>query len=387
VTFPFHGRLLDLDSHLQLPGSVVDALLARADDDGLSVTPLLEQLDVEPQAVEGDVWATKGSKAPGAASPRARVAVLDRAGIARQLVLPRVRIAAHAWTRDCGARIAEDYNRFAAAWAADHSDRLLAVGISTMHDPGAATAQITQCAELGLAGVMAPAMRVPGGISPAAPAWDPVWSALQDAGIPLILHAGADKGFLDARWSSVEVNRGAAADDVDAADDLAAQASSRLKVDVETVGPFDLTTLHFGIRAFLTVLSLEGVFERFPGLRVGAIEVGASWVGPWAEEMDRAADVFAHRLAGRLARRPSEYLADHLRVTPYHWEPVYTLIDRHGLPEIYAFSSDYPHAEGGDHPVEAFLTALEGASPEIVADFYTVNGALLTGATSSGEAA
>src|SRR5258708_19280735 len=36
---------------------------------------------------------------------------------------------------------------------------------------------------------------------------------------------------------------------------------------------------------FISMLVLGGVFERFPSLRFGAIEVGGGWLGPLAERL------------------------------------------------------------------------------------------------------
>jgi len=39
----------------------------------------------------------------------------------------------------------------------------------------------------------------------------------------------------------------------------------------------------------------------------------------------------------------------------------------------YLFSSDYPHAEGGRHPLERFTTSLASASESARARFYAEN--------------
>ena len=41
--------------------------------------------------------------------------------------------------------------------------------------------------------------------------------------------------------------------------------------------------------------------------------------------------------------------------------------------QLYLFSSDYPHPEGGRHPLGRFGRSLEGASPETLDRFYSEN--------------
>ena len=58
--------------------------------------------------------------------------------------------------------------------------------------------------------------------------------------------------------------------------------------------------------------------------------------------------------------------------TPFVFEAVGDLIDQSN-PELYLFSSDYPHIEGGRNPIARFETAL-GSRDETVRDrFYAEN--------------
>jgi hypothetical protein len=53
------------------------------------------------------------------------------------------------------------------------------------------------------------------------------------------------------------------------------------------------------------------------------------------------------------------------------------LVERHGLRECYAFSTDYPHIEGGRHPIESFATMTERVGPAYTQEFFVANGQLL----------
>ena len=57
----------------------------------------------------------------------------------------------------------------------------------------------------------------------------------------------------------------------------------------------------------LATMIFDGVFERFPDLRVGVVEQGAIWVPSWMRQMESAIDAFGRheeRLQ-KLSLRPS----------------------------------------------------------------------------------
>jgi predicted TIM-barrel fold metal-dependent hydrolase len=124
---------------------------------------------------------------------------------------------------------------------------------------------------------------------------------------------------------------------------------------------------------------LGGVFERHPDLRFGVIELSASWVGPLAERLDMWADkMFASRFRENLSMRPSAYIARNVRVTPFHFEPLARYLDRYPhLSDVYCYSTDYPHFEGGQDSKRAFADALSGVSADLRDKFFYRNGAFL----------
>jgi hypothetical protein len=67
----------------------------------------------------------------------------------------------------------------------------------------------------------------------------------------------------------------------------------------------------------------------------------------------------------------------YVRVTPLWAEPVDVLVERHGIPETYVFSSDYPHVEGGRDPVEKFSEMTARVGPGYARQFFVDNGRLL----------
>jgi predicted TIM-barrel fold metal-dependent hydrolase len=120
----------------------------------------------------------------------------------------------------------------------------------------------------------------------------------------------------------------------------------------------------FAAANFPIVASLvfEGVFERFPRLKIGFVELAWSWLVPFAWRLDRAWSLMRDEVR-HLPRRPSEYLAEHFWFTTQPMEEperldwfddVYQLFeDTMGHKLMY--SSDYPHWDF-DEPAAVPLT-------------------------------
>jgi len=108
------------------------------------------------------------------------------------------------------------------------------------------------------------------------------------------------------------------------------------------------------------VISLvcEGVFERFPTLKIVLIEGGFAWLPPLAWRLDRAFERL-HTDVPHLARRPSEYIAENIWLTTQPIEEpkapyaLKDLVDSFpALEDKLMFSTDYPHWDF-DAPDEA----------------------------------
>ena len=74
----------------------------------------------------------------------------------------------------------------------------------------------------------------------------------------------------------------------------------------------------------------------------------------------------------KMPRPPSEQIKDQLRFTPYPFEDVGQLI-RESSAELYLFSSDYPHAEGGRDPIGRFEKTMGDLDEDLKTRFYSEN--------------
>ncbi len=100
--------------------------------------------------------------------------------------------------------------------------------------------------------------------------------------------------------------------------------------------------------AYLASFIFEGVFERFPGLRVAFVEGGVTWLPHLLWRMDKEFKALRQQ-APYLKRLPSEYIKDHVRLTtqpieePKKAEHLVQLFNMIDGDEVLMYASDYPH--------------------------------------------
>lgn len=194
-----YGRINDLDSHLQIPASQwgqvfgeIGALMGER----FTGLPFFDDTDVPPLD-RTSVWTTKGTSAPGAATPTQRLAALELMGIDRQLVLPRVVLASMAWQPGEDASVLRRaYNDAAIDWASKGGGRLRPAALLSAHDLDDAIAEAQRVIAAGLRAVLVQDGIPTGGCSPASKETDTLWSVLAEADVATLLHVGGQEGFL-----------------------------------------------------------------------------------------------------------------------------------------------------------------------------------------------
>jgi predicted TIM-barrel fold metal-dependent hydrolase len=129
----------------------------------------------------------------------------------------------------------------------------------------------------------------------------------------------------------------------------------------------DHTGMMLAFQAHLVSLVCEGVFERFPGLRIALIEGGFAWVPPLMWRLDRSWKKLREEVP-HLKRLPSEYVREHVRISTQPMEEpekpgqLAEVIEQFGCDEILMFATDYPHWD-----FDAPDRALPGALPRELA--------------------
>ncbi len=98
----------------------------------------------------------------------------------------------------------------------------------------------------------------------------------------------------------------------------------------------------------LMSMLVEGVFDRFPTLRLALVEAGFTWLPPFLWRLDKEWKGLRREIPWT-RRLPSEYVRDHVRLTlqPIDGPPdpkrLLRAIDQLGSDDLLMFSTDYPH--------------------------------------------
>ncbi|HEX6476581.1 MAG TPA: amidohydrolase family protein, partial [Acidimicrobiales bacterium] len=345
MTYAGERTILDADSHVMELANFLDDFIDAGQRDRLrrrgmeAVAPVLESAVARAEqrrsdpakaaAAESRLLEDKGWHAMGGFDPDERSRVLDLLGFEAQLVFATFATAMFA---------GRDLDRLYAGSAAQNraminfcsgDPRLLPVAFVSLVDPARAARLATEAIEGGCAAVMVPST-APGELAPTHPDLDPFWEVLSEANIPFVLHVGGGGQLLDPAFHN---------NDMPVTDHLGGGENIRSK---------DFLAINHSPELFLGALIFDGLFDRFPKLRGGCIEQGAGWVVSWLRHLDYGQRAFrrTEEPLRRLELAPSEYVRRHLKFTPFAGEPVGWMIEQAGS-ELFMFSTDYPHPEGG----------------------------------------
>ncbi len=192
------------------------------------------------------------------------------------------------------------------------------------------------------------------GRSPADSYFDPFWKRVNDEKLAVIFHAyggipAAYKDFYQREWAKPPVTNDAHAMMLRGA----------------------ILPYHRPVMDSMMAMTLGGLFNRFPNVRVASIEVGAAWVGYCMHELDHAGSNLVERRVttfdGELVGRPSDVFKQHCYVAPFPEEDVVELAGLIGADRV-LFGSDWPHPEGVANPADfrKFTTGLPEAEQKLI---------------------
>lgn len=327
-----------------------------------------QHADAEFRARDADeIWLRKNWKATGSFIAEDRPAALDLLGFASQLVFNTFENALL-----LRAELGDDLD-FAYGLARAHNrslvdfcsvdERLLPVGYVPLADFDRSAAFADETLELGARALLVPSA-CPRHHSPSHVGLDPVWARAQEAAIPIVFHVGGGGRLVDPMYFE---------NGLPPVPDFHGGDGNFRSVDY--------IAIQYPVMQTLGTMIIDGVLDRFPRLKVGVIEQGASWLPGLMRTLDSAAEAFGkneERLQ-HLELRPSEYIRRQVRVTPYPHEDAGWIVEQSG-DEVCMFSSDYPHVEGGRNPLGRFERSLTGLSENARRRFYCDNFVDLMGA-------
>ena len=249
--------------------------------------------------------------------PAERVKVLDAEGIDIAVLYPGLGLALGG-IKDPGLAAASCrvYNDWLSDFVAHAPDRLQGVGALPIQSPAAALTEVIHIAELGLRGAFVRPNPTPTSALHGSEL-DPVWSALEEAGLALAFHPAGHQDVMGAaRGLSAYMAPGTHHPNILMIDDYVT-----------------LSNLVYG-----------GVLERHPHLRVAILESGGGWIGHWMDRMDEFYESYDWCTPG-LSLKPSDYFRRQCVVSFDPGEHTMAMLANFVGPDSLIWASDFPHSD------------------------------------------
>jgi len=322
-------KLISADSHVTIPEAAWQDYL---DPEYRDQAPRIESTD------EGDFRVFEGRRTPinalsnlagkkpeeftgtvrrlddqrsGAWDPAARLVDQDADGVDAEVLYVGGPLAQAA---DEGLRLNSfpAYNRWLADFCSHAPARLIGVAALPNDTPELAVAELRRAHELGLRSAYVPLFPSAGEYGD--DAWDPLWRAAVERGMPIAMHVGGKRGGAQPRYGSP--------------------------------GGFmtDLVMSKMTMAEAVCELIFGLVLQKHPELRIVSVEAQIGWISFVQYYMDHLWDKHRYWTNSQLTEHPSVYFRRQVYAT-FMEDPV-GLRERHeiGVDNI-MWSSDYPHSE------------------------------------------
>lgn len=192
---------------------------------------------------------------PGGYDPDERIKDMDLDGIDGEVVYPTAGLLLYASVPDSEllSAIFRTYNDWIAEFCNTYPKRLKGVAMVNLDNTQEGVAELERARNMGLVGAMI-TVYPPETMPYDRPEYESLWAAAQDLQMPLSLH-------VDTRRAGGQ-------------QELAAQSAAFL------------INQDYWVRMSITQIILSGVFERYPGLSLGAVEHELAWVPYFLSKCD-----------------------------------------------------------------------------------------------------
>lgn len=241
-------------------------------------------------------------------------------------------------------------------WGFCYKDRIYGVPLLSLLDPFSAVEELEFVIERGARCVNLRPGPV-AGRSPADRIYDRFWATAAEGNVAVVFHASDESYRYDMAklwgWGNVNV-------------------PARNIPPVQRVIAGHDRCIHDTMASLL----YGKLFERFPSLRVAAIELGCAWVPDLFEHLEEAG-------RGDLAEDPVETFRRHVWVAPFEHEDLVGLAAAIGTDRI-LFGSDFPHTDGLAEPA-SFADHLKAFDDDAVRKIMRENAFALIGAPTRGS--
>jgi predicted TIM-barrel fold metal-dependent hydrolase len=236
--------------------------------------------------------------APGFREPAPRLQLLDELGLHRALMFPTLAnlleysldgdpdlthvaiYAVNEWLND--------------VWTFDYHDRIFTVPVITLAVVEEAIKELEWVLERGAKVILvrpAPATGLRGSRSIALPEFDPFWARVQEAGVPVCMHASFPPltSYYE-RWEPGRTDN--------------AFKPTPLK---------NMLNRHREIEDAQAAMLCEGALSRFPELKVWSVENGAGWVPSPLRELDHV----YRKMPQEFAEHPLDVFRRNIYISPF----------------------------------------------------------------------
>lgn len=276
---------------------------------------------------------------PASYDPAARIRMLDEWQVDRGVLFPTIGILPFPIDdMALNSAYCRAYNRWQAEFHEGARTRVVPIAILNWHDVDSAVAELDWCLKAGFRGIFVPP-EVIGSHRPGSAHFDPIWTRCEEAGIPGCLHVivrfgGAAVPFV--AWHQT------------------------------MPGP----TFTFALGATgqlipaLASMVVDRLFDRFPRLKVVAVEAGCGFAAYLMDRLDEKHNFFGAAIQPPLKLRPSDYIR---RNCYFVAEPEERTIDAMltlvGEDRI-LWGSDYPHVDSTLDAPRLIRESLKSLTPE-----------------------
>jgi len=255
---------------------------------------------------------------PASYLPDQRVLLLDQWNVGAGVLFPTVGILWDVADDGLATAYARAYNEWLNDFASYDRRRVIPIAHIALQDPDAALAELRRCLKLGFKGIFLAPETIKGKRF-SDYSFDPVWHECEDAGIPVCLHV------------IVRFNRG-----------TGLLSDFYQPGEFRAVFGFALGGFAQIVPAVMTMVA-DGLFDRFPRLKILCVEAGCGWA-PYI--MDRMDEKYQHLgWTFPLKLKPSDYFRRNVWVVAEPEErSIGAVMDLMGEDHV-LWGSDYPHID------------------------------------------
>ena len=273
---------------------------------------------------------------PASYLPEERIRMLDEWGVNAGVLFPTVGILWDVADNGLAAAYARAYNNWVNDFAAHDRSRIIPIAHLALQDVDSALAELQRCLKLGFKGIFLAPENISGRRF-SHPDFDPIWRECEDAGIPACLHVivrfNRAPGIIGHFYQPGEFR---------------------------AVWGFALGGFAQVVPAAMTMVA-DGLFDRFPRLKVLCVEAGCGWAPYIMDRLDEKYEHLGWTYPTKL--KPSDYFRRNMWVVAEPEErTIGAVMDLMGEDRV-LWGSDFPHIDSNLEAPKLIRNSIAKLSP------------------------